>query len=91
MSYVSEAAELFQCLNPEMTVLSPDDYLTIAEWEKQEIPLSLVLGAIRDLSAGNGRRNRTNLVEIKQDVKDKYSAWLCGQIPQPPAGRYIQN
>ncbi len=49
MNYVADAAELFLTLNPEIPILSPFDYLLIAEWEKQEIPLIMVLDAIREL------------------------------------------
>ena len=89
MSYVSEAAELFQTLNPQRSVLSPNDYLTIAEWEKQEIPLPLVLNAIRQFSNAEATRSVINLDEIRQDVKDIYAAWLCGE--GPPAAQYIRN
>lgn len=91
MSYVSEAADLFQSLNPDVPVLSPFDYLILAEWEKQEIPLTLVLGAIRELSTGSGTRNHVNLHEIKQDVKDIYAAWLCAQVHPVSAGQSFQR
>ena len=91
MSYVSEAADLFQSLNPDVSVLSSFDYLTIAEWEKQEIPLPLVLKAIREFSNGRGTGNNVDLAEIKQDVKDVYAAWLCGRDHQPSTGQRIQG
>lgn len=90
MSYISEAAELFQSFNPETSVLSSFDYLIIAEWEKQEIPLPLVLDAIREFFAKPDHKNPATLDEIKQDVKDLYTVWLCGPDPTTSAPRLIR-
>jgi hypothetical protein len=43
MSYVSEVADLICSLNTNNAVLGAHDYLVISEWEKQEIPLEIVL------------------------------------------------
>jgi len=49
MKYVVEVADLFlaRCCNNK--VLSPMDFVTIAEWEKQEIPIEVVLRSINEV------------------------------------------
>jgi hypothetical protein len=74
MSYVSEAAELFISLNPDTPFLGPFDYLLIAEWEKQEIPLALVLDAIRRHSIG--QEPVQHLTTLKDEIKENYANWL---------------
>ncbi len=74
MSYVTEAADLFLSLNANVPILSPEDYLIIAEWEKQEIPLSLILKSIRDHWAGNIPME--SLTILRLEVKANYAAWL---------------
>jgi hypothetical protein len=74
MSYVSEASELFISLNPDTPFLGPFDYLLIAEWEKQKIPLPLVLDAIRRLSAGSESHHRFGT--LKQEIKQGYADYL---------------
>ena len=83
MSYVSEASELYTSLNPDTPYLSSFDYTMIAEWEKQEIPLSLVLDAIRTLSSRPGSDERISL--LKQEIKSRYADWLQKTVPSHPA------
>lgn len=74
MSYISDAAEFFLSLTPETPFLSPLDYCLLAEWEKQEIPLFVVLKAIEACRAG--RAPAKDLVDLKSTVKEIYVEWL---------------
>jgi hypothetical protein len=46
MSYVSVVTDFFSTRQGRSFSFSPEDYAAIAEWEKQEIPLSFVLDTI---------------------------------------------
>ena len=54
MNYINEIAEFCLALNPAKKILDGSDYTIIAEWEKQDIPLYIVLAAINE-AAQNGR------------------------------------
>ncbi len=79
MSYVSEASELFISLDPNTPFLGPFDYMVIAEWEKQVIPLPLVLEAIRRISQRSVPADRFD--RLKQEVKARYTNWLKQTTP----------
>jgi hypothetical protein len=78
MSYVSEAADLIRSLNSNNSVLSPDDYLIISEWEKQEIPLDLVLTSLREYFLVREESTESSLLEIKPKIQNSYAEWLIG-------------
>ena len=86
MSYVSEVADLVHSLNTHDSVLSPHDYLTISEWEKQEIPLSLVLSSLREHLACQEDAIDGSLIGIKQEIRNRYAAWMSGQDPMCTQG-----
>ena len=42
MSYIREVADLVLARRSNPAILSPTDFVIIAEWEKQEIPFSVI-------------------------------------------------
>lgn len=85
MKYVTEVADLFLRLNPEVTILSAADYSTIAEWEKQEIPLWLVLASIS--KACVERKNKTietgDITCLRETIKTDFDMWLNDNRDSP--------
>ena len=57
---------------------SPEDYATIAEWEKQEIPLAFVLSTIdRVISESEKRREMIDsIIQISPSVDSRFADWL---------------
>ena len=49
MAYVGEVTAAFLAMCGDQKILGPVDYATVAEWEKQEIPLAIVLDSIREV------------------------------------------
>lgn len=78
MNYVTEVADCFLALNPNSPILDPADYTTIAEWEKQQIPLAIVLASIKE--ARNGLTTQSpcmdSLTGFKEVVKTNFRNWL---------------
>ena len=78
MNYVNDAAELFLSRCRDLTILSPADFATIAEWEKQEIPLGVILRSINemcdDLSDADSKPK--SISEFQSSVKRNFIAWL---------------
>ena len=78
MNYINEVCTVFQNRCPNITIMSPDDYRLIAEWEKQEIPLDIVAEAINSACD----RLDHDTVEIRSiryfdtSIKDNFFAWL---------------
>lgn len=75
MKYVVEVANLFLDRCPEKTILSPMDFVTIAEWEKQEIPFEVILKAV-DEYCGQGTEV-TSASDLHLLVKRTYGEWLA--------------
>lgn len=77
-NYVTEIADLFLARCSGITILSPLDYTIIAEWEKQEIPLAIVLDTM------NKGFEKVNAAEVKVEsighfqeaVKKNFREWL---------------
>src|SRR5687768_15856224 len=78
MNYVTAVADLFLTLNPGILILGPADYLIIAEWEKQEIPLEVVLASIEEACPGPGHENARidDLNYFRGIVKKNFEIWL---------------
>ena len=78
MNYVSEVSAVFQNRCPNITIISPEDYRLIAEWEKQEIPVDIVAEAINSACD----RLDADTVEIRSiryfqsTIRDNYVTWL---------------
>ena len=78
MSYVAEIADLFRSRWGDATILDPTDYAIIAEWEKQEIPIALVIAAIDEaFDRIQGDDSGIDSVGYFQDiVKQNFREWL---------------
>ncbi len=63
-------------MNQDVPFLSPFDYVLLAEWEKQEIPLVLVLDAIREFSGRKVTFHDDHFSDLKQAVKISYANWI---------------
>jgi hypothetical protein len=78
MSYVSVITDFFATRQGADFVFSPEDYATIAEWEKQEIPLAFVLSTIdRVISESEKRREMIDsILQISPSVDSRFADWL---------------
>jgi hypothetical protein len=79
MSYVTEIADLFLARNSGVKILKPEDYVIIAEWEKQEIPLFIVLDSINQGFAKNAHRQIESIGFFQDEVKKQFTSWLQTQ------------
>ena len=79
MSYVTEVTELFLSHRPGVTILDPMDYTIIAEWEKQEIPVAIVLRSINEVYFKFKEENIKieSISECHSVVKSNFRAWLA--------------
>lgn len=78
MNYVKEIADLYLALNPRQEILDPVGYTIIAEWEKQEIPLSIVLAAINK-GCENCEKATAGIESIgcfQEAIQKNYLYWL---------------
>ena len=78
MLYVTEVAGQFLARCRNITILSPADFSIIAEWEKQEIPLAVILRSIDDL-CGEINDESSEIESIgyfKATVKQNFIDWL---------------
>lgn len=78
MSYVIAVADLFLSRCPNVTILSPTDFTIIAEWEKQEIPLNVVLSSINKICDELAEKvvEVASVNEFRSSVKQHYIDWL---------------
>lgn len=74
MSFVTKVADLFleRCRN--VTIISPSDFVLIAEWEKQEIPLDIILKSINELC--DEAAVVTSFDEFQRLVQQNFIEWL---------------
>lgn len=82
MSYVSEVADLVSSRLPVVKILSPADYALIAEWQKQEIPLVVVLKSINHIFDNIKGKELENLKlneYFQNEVKKNFANWLQNQ------------
>lgn len=75
INYVFEIADQFRRCCCRTAILTPMDFAIIAEWGKQEIPLSIVLTSIEDFC---GKKNVEigSIAEIQDKVKQDFIRWL---------------
>lgn len=81
MSYVSEVADLVSRYR-SAAILNPSEYALIAEWEKQGIPLVLILDSVSTIfdKLENRTRETTELNEFfHNEVKRNFADWLQNQ------------
>ena len=69
MSYIREVADLVLASSSDPAILNPTDFVIIAEWEKQEIPFSVIAETI------NGSKSNS-VGEIQDKVKQNFISWL---------------
>lgn len=83
MSYVSEVVEFFTARSGSTPVLLPNDYAAIAEWEKQEIPLTFVLGVLERLldDLEHKKIKITSLAELQAAVNYEFAQALHTSDP----------
>jgi hypothetical protein len=84
MSYVSVVTDFFTTRKGDVDFsFSPEDYATIAEWEKQEIPLAFVLNTIdRVMNESRSRsRDLRSIGELDHSVCADFAEWLRSQRP----------
>lgn len=84
MSYVTEVTDLFLAYCPEATLLDPMDYTIIAEWEKQAIPLPIVLAAIEE-GCANCKEEPVKIESIsyfQEEIKKNFRNWLQRRDPE---------
>jgi len=77
MSYVSTVVDFINTRTASPTALSAEDYTTIAEWEKQEIPLGFVLDSLNhrliDLGTQSGP---LSLSDLGTNIGKEFADWL---------------
>ena len=80
MSYVTDVADLFLSRCQNLKILSPMDYATIAEWEKEEIPLAVVFDSLNhafdNLPQQREPVNIESVGYFHNEVKKNYVNWL---------------
>jgi len=82
MSYITEITDLFFARSRGIKILNPIDYVIIAEWEKQEIPLAIVLGSINEVCS-NLHEKQVKIESIgyfQEAVKKNFKNWLQAQV-----------
>jgi hypothetical protein len=78
MSYVSVVTDFFSTRQGCDLSFTPEDYATIAEWEKQEIPLAFVLSTIDRVINERESRSETvgSILQISASVDSRFVDWL---------------
>ena len=69
--YCAEIEAVLTALRPGLTV-SPAEWLLMADWRRQGVPLHLVLSAIQETLEGDRRQRRVTLRYCKPAVE---AAW----------------
>ena len=76
MSYVVDIADLFLSRCGHITILNPTDFAIIAEWEKQDIPLSVILESIEEVCGKNNGQKINSIADIQDIVQQNFINWL---------------
>lgn len=78
MNYVSEVADLFLARFSGIRIVSAADYTMIAEWEKQKIPVAIVLRAINEVyySYTSDGVEIKSIGECDEAVRSIFRNWL---------------
>lgn len=81
MSYVSQVSDLILSRSDGVSILNPEIYTAIAEWEKKEIPLSLVIESIDEVCGD--KREEPSTVEsidrLQAVVNENVRIWLVNR------------
>ena len=76
MNYVSNIAESLLSRPGCVPVLGPDIYTTIAEWEKKEIPLPIVIISIDEVCGSTGNGPLKSIDGLQAVVSRNFRTWL---------------
>lgn len=78
MSYVEKVTDFFLSRCRGVTILSPADYTMIAEWEKQAIPLPIILNSINEVcdKLDGNEVEIESVSEFQETVKKNFGSWL---------------
>ena len=81
MDYISDIAYSIQARSGDVTILGPEVYTTIAEWEKKEIPLPIVMISIDQFCGENGTSaaNSASMEALQAVVNQNFMTWLVNQ------------
>ena len=79
MNYVSNIAESILSHTRMSVVLGPELYTAIAEWEKREIPVAVVLISIDEVyrQAKEGFNERPPVEMLQDTVLRNFTTWLA--------------
>lgn len=78
MTYVNKVADFYVARFAGVRMLSAEDYTMIAEWEKQNIPVAIVLRSINDVYysyTSDGIEIKT-IGECDETVRNIFRDWL---------------
>ena len=78
MSYVREVSELFQSRCSSISILSPEDYTLIAEWEKEQIPFEIISASIHEICdrLSGGVHEIESISYFQEVIKKRFRNWL---------------
>ena len=81
MDYILDIAHSIQARSGDVTILGPEVYTTIAEWEKKEIPLPVVMISIDQFCSENGvpAANSASIEALQAVVNQNFTTWLVNQ------------
>ena len=87
MSYVSNIADLIIDQSGSNAVLGPEVYTAIAEWEKREIPVTVVQKSIREVCGTRDENSEQELpvALFQRAVIRNFRQWLAND------GRGVRN
>ena len=79
MNYVSNIAESILSHTRTSVVLGPELYTAIAEWEKREIPVAVVLISIDEVyrQASESFNERPPVEMLQDTVSKNFTTWLA--------------
>jgi hypothetical protein len=78
MNYVMQVSDLFLARCSYIKILGPMDFTIIAEWEKQEIPLEIVLASIVEVCDKLNREGTKtqSIGDVQAAVEQNFKLWL---------------
>lgn len=80
-NYIDEVADQLLSHCREMTFLSAADYMIIAEWKKEEIPIAVIFDSIKEVCENPNVENPqiASISHVQAAVKRKFGNWLQTQ------------
>jgi hypothetical protein len=83
MDYISEVAHSLIINSVCISIVSPEFYTLIADWEKKCIPASVVVASVEELGpcTQTPASSQANLIdELKTIVNKNFGNWLQSQV-----------